>query len=258
MIRALVVDDEPLSRSSVVAELHLDPEVTLLGECRSGVEALTEIRRSNPDLVFLDVEMPECGGFDVLEMLGAMVPPAIVFVTAYDRYAIKAFEVGALDYLLKPFDGERFLVALRRAKERIAAHRAAPRAAQRLAIKSIGGVIFVDIADIDWIEASDYYARLHVGGKSHLIRRSMADLERDLHAHAFRRVHRSTIVNIERVRALALNESGEYDVRLHDGSEHRVSRSHRRALQTALEEASRGAGRHASSNVMSPGVPDPT
>ncbi len=235
MIRALVVDDEPLSRSSVVAELRLDPDLALEGECGSGAEALEEIRRLHPDLVFLDVEMPECGGFDVLEMLGAEVPPAIVFVTAYDKYAIQAFEVGALDYLLKPFDRARFTVALERAKKRIEAHRAAPRAAQRLAIKSIGGVTFVNIAEIDWIEASDYYARLHIGGKTHLIRRSMADLEKDLHAYAFRRVHRSTIVNIERVRALALNDSGEFDVRLHDGSEHRVSRSHRRALQAALE-----------------------
>jgi two-component system LytT family response regulator len=236
MIRALVVDDEPLSRSSVVAELRADPEVALAGECGSGVEALAEIRRLGPDLVFLDVEMPECSGFDVLEMLGAEVPPAIVFVTAYDQYAIQAFEVGALDYLLKPFDGARFMTALKRAKERVRAYRTAPRATQRLAIKSIGGITFVHIAEIDWIEASDYYARLHAGGKTHLIRRSMADLEKELYAHAFRRIHRSTIVNIERVRALALNDIGEYDVRLHDGSEHRVSRGHLRALQAALED----------------------
>ena len=236
MIRALVVDDEPLSRSSVVAELRVDPEVALAGECGSGGEALAEVRRLDPELVFLDVEMPECGGFDVLEMLGARVPPAIVFVTAYDQYAIQAFEVGALDYLLKPFDAARFKIALKRAKERIAAYRAAPRPAHRLAIKSIGGVNFVKIADIDWIEACDYYSRLHAGGKTHLIRRSMADLEKDLHANGFRRVHRSTIVNIDRVRALALNDTGEFDVRLDDGSEHRVSRSHRRALQAALEQ----------------------
>jgi two-component system LytT family response regulator len=236
MIRALVVDDEPLSRTSVVAELRHDPDLSLAGECGSGEDALAEIRRLRPDLVFLDVEMPECGGFDVLEMLGAEVPPAIVFVTAYDRYAIQAFEVGALDYLLKPFDSARFKVSLNRAKDRIAAFRARPRATDRLAIKSIGGVIFVSITEIDWIEAADYYSRLHVGGKTHLIRRSMADLEKDLQSFLFRRVHRSTIVNLERVRALVLNELGEYDVRLHDGSEHRVSRSHRRALQAALEQ----------------------
>jgi two-component system LytT family response regulator len=132
------------------------------------------------------------------------------------------------------FDGARFTLALERAKARIAAYRATPRATERLAIKGIGGVTFVRITEIDWIEASDYYARLHVGGKTHLIRRSMADLEKDLQPFLFRRVHRSTIVNLERVRALVLNDIGEYDVRLHDGSEHRVSRSHRRALQAAL------------------------
>jgi two-component system, LytTR family, response regulator len=235
-IRVLVVDDEPLSRTSIAAELRHDPDLAQAGECSSGEQALSEIRRLRPDLVFLDVEMPECGGFDVLEMLGADVPPAIVFVTAYDKYAVQAFEVGALDYLLKPFDGARFRVALERAKERIAAHRTAPRAAERLAIKGIGGVNFVKISEIDWIEASDYYSRLHVGEKTHLIRRSMNDLEKDLHTHAFRRVHRSTIVSLDRVRALVLNNAGEYDVRLHDGSEHRVSRSYRRALQAALGE----------------------
>jgi two-component system, LytTR family, response regulator len=237
-VRALVVDDEPLARSSVVAELRRDTEVALVGECGSGADALAEIRRLRPDLVFLDIEMPECGGFDVLEMLGAEVPPAIVFVTAYDKYAIQAFDVGALDYLLKPFDAARFAVALQRAKERVAAYRAEPRAPERLAIKGIGGVTFVKIAEIDWIEAEDYYARLHAGGKSYLIRRSMADLEKDLHAYAFRRVHRSTIVNLERVRAIESNEIGEYDVRLHDGTTHRVSRSHRRALQAAFGEDS--------------------
>jgi len=238
MIRALIVDDEPLARSSVSAELRHDPDVTLVGECGSGEAALAQIRESRPDLVFLDVEMPECGGFDVLEMLGAEVPPAIIFITAYDKYAIQAFEVGALDYLLKPFDGARFELALQRAKERISTYRAAPRAADRLAIKSIGGVVFVKVAEIDWIEAEDYYARLHAGGKTHLIRRSMADLEKDLQSFSFRRVHRSTIVNLARVRAIEINEIGEYDVRLSDGSTHRVSRSHRRALQAMLGEDS--------------------
>ncbi len=237
-IRVLIADDEPLSRRNVVAELRRDADLTLLGECASGAEALNEIRRLRPDLVFLDVEMPECGGFDVLEMLGSDVPPAVIFVTAYDKYAIRAFEVGALDYLLKPFDGARFAMAVARGKERIAAYRTAPRASERLAIKEIGGVRFVEIAEIDWIEACDYYSRLHTGGKTHLIRRSMADLERDLRGRAFRRVHRSTIVNLERVRGLEVNEIGEYDVRLSDGSKHRVSRTHRRDLLAALKDDS--------------------
>ena len=243
LIRALVVDDEPLARSSVVAELRRDAATQILGECGSGLEALADIRRLRPDLVFLDVEMPECGGFDVLEMLGADVPPAVVFVTAYDRYAIQAFEVGALDYLLKPFDGPRFIRALDRAKERVTAHRTAPPLPDRLAIKGIGGVSFINIAEIDWIAAEDYYARLHTGGRSHLIRRSMTELERDLGGMSFRRIHRSTIVNLERVSGLALNESGEYDVRLRDGSTHRVSRSHRRTLQAALDSLTHDGAR---------------
>lgn len=233
-IRTLVVDDEPLARSNVLAELDRHSDVVVVGACDSGEGALAEIRQLRPDLVFLDVEMPECGGFDVLEMLGAQMPPAIVFVTAYDKYAIQAFDVGALDYLLKPFDTRRFNLALERAKERVFASRAAPRAAERLAIKGIGGVTFVPISDISWIEAVDYYSRLHTDVKAHLIRRSMAELERDLQSLSFLRIHRSTIVNLNRVQALALNELGEYDVRLLDGSMHRVSRRYRRALQTAL------------------------
>lgn len=233
-IRALIVDDEPLARSSIADELRRDASVVIAGESGSGLQALDDIRRVRPDIVFLDVEMPECGGFDVLEMLGGDVPPAIVFVTAYDRYAIQAFDVGALDYLLKPFDRTRFAVALERAKERVAAHRAAPGISDRLAIKGIGGVAFVKIAEIDRIEAEDYYARIHTGGRSHLIRRSMADLERDLQPFSFRRVHRSTIVNLDRVVALELNEAGEYDVRLRDGSSHRVSRTYRRSIKTDL------------------------
>jgi two-component system LytT family response regulator len=233
-IRALIVDDEPLARSSIADELRRDASVVIAGESGSGLQALDDIRRVRPDIVFLDVEMPECGGFDVLEMLGADVPPAIIFVTAYDRYAIQAFDVGALDYLLKPFDRTRFAMALERAKERVAAHRAAPGISDRLAIKGIGGVAFVKIAEIDRIEAEDYYARIHTGGRSHLIRRSMSDLERDLQPFSFRRVHRSTIVNLDRVVALELNEAGEYDVRLRDGSSHRVSRTYRRSIKSDL------------------------
>ncbi len=177
--------------------------IQLVGECISGAESVEAIRRLRPELVFLDVEMPECDGFEVLEMLGTAVPPAIVFVTAYDQYAIQAFEVGAFGYLLKPFNSERFARVLDRAKEYIAAHRLAVRATQRLAVRSIGGVSFVKVAEIDWIEAENYYSRLHVSGTSHLIRRSMTDLERDLRNAAFTRIHRSSIVNLERVTPLS-------------------------------------------------------
>ena len=235
-IRALIVDDEPLARSNVSALLRRHADVEIVGQCQNGAEALAEIRRLEPDLVFLDVEMPECDGFDVLEMLGTSMPPAVVFVTAYDKYALQAFEAGALDYLLKPFDGNRFDRALERAKERVAYHKTAPRRANALAIKGVGGVTFVRIDQIDWIEASDYYSRLHVCGKTHLLRRSMSELEKDLQPFSFCRIHRSTIVNLDRVRGLELNENGEHDALLDDGTRLRLSRSHRRTFKSLLDE----------------------
>ena len=199
-IRTIVVDDEPLARSNISILLRADPQIEIVGECGSGAEALEKIRSAGPDLVFLDVQMPECDGFDVLELLGKDVPPAIVFVTAYDQYALRAFEAGALDYLLKPFDNSRFGRALERAKEKIFRAHGNPKKLERLAIKGIGQVAFVKVSEIDWIEAADYYACLHVGAKTHLLRRSMAELEVELDSAIFCRVHRSTIVNLERVR----------------------------------------------------------
>jgi two-component system, LytTR family, response regulator len=169
-IRTLIVDDEPLARSNLVVLLRLDPEIEIVSECGSGVEALVEIRSAKPDLVFLDIQMPECDGFDVLELLGRDLPPAIVFVTAYDQYAVRAFEAGALDYLLKPFDNARFDRALGRAKQRMMRGKDLPRKLERWAIKSGGQVSFVRIAEIDWIEAADYYSCLHVGARTHLLR----------------------------------------------------------------------------------------
>jgi two-component system LytT family response regulator len=234
LIRALVVDDEPLSRSNVTTLLRRHADVELVGECGSGTDGLLEIRRLRPDVVFLDVEMPECDGFDVLEMLGASAPPAVVFVTAYDKYALQAFEAGALDYLLKPFDGTRFDRALERAKARIAYAKSADPRANTLAIKGIGGVTFLKIDRIDWVEACDYYSRLHVGEKSYLLRRSMIDLENDLRSLGFCRVHRSAIVNLDRVAGLELSETGEQDVLLHDGTTLRLSRGYRRKLRELL------------------------
>lgn len=233
-LRALVVDDEPLSRSNVTTLLRRHSDVEVVGECADGPESVVEILRLKPDIVFLDVEMPECDGFDVLEMLGTGAPPAIVFVTAYDKYALQAFEAGALDYLLKPFDGARFDRALERAKERVAYVRSALSVPDTLAIKSVGGVTFLKVAQIDWIEASDYYSCLHVGGKTHLLRRSMTELENDLRPFSFCRIHRSAIVNLDRVVGIALNENGEHDVLLGDGTRLRLSRAHRRKLRQVL------------------------
>jgi two-component system LytT family response regulator len=233
-IRVLVVDDEPLARSNLTVLLRLDPEIEIVSECGSGMEALAEIRNSKPDLVFLDVQMPECDGFDVLEMSGRDLPPVVVFVTAYDQYALRAFESGALDYLLKPFDDARFGRALSRAKERIAHGRNPPRTMEWLSVKSAGQVLFLKISEIDWIEAADYYSCLHVGGKTHLLRRSMSELDQELDQGVFCRIHRSTIVKLDRVRGLKLNQNGEYDVLLDNGTRLRLSRRYRKQLQSRL------------------------
>ena len=233
-IQALVVDDEPLARANLTVLLRRDPQIAGVRECGSGAEAVAEIRNSRPDLVFLDVQMPECDGFDVLELVGLDLPPAVVFVTAYDEYALRAFEAGALDYLMKPFDNSRFELALTRAKEKIALGRQPAARVGRLVIKSAGEVLFVKLSEIDWIEAADYYACLHVASKTHLLRRTMSELDRDLDPAVFCRIHRSTIVNLDRVRGLKSNEDGDYEVILDGGARLRMSRRYRRQLQSRL------------------------
>jgi len=237
-IRALVVDDEPLARSNLSVLLRQDADVESVKECGSGAEAVEEIRSMRPDLVFLDVQMPECGGFDVVRMLEDAVLPVVVFVTAYDEYALRAFDAGALDYLLKPFDDSRFLLAMQRAKEKIAlketaAQQEAQLQAQRIAIRSAGHVTYVQSSDIDWVEAADYYVILHVGAKSHLLRRSIADLQRQLDPTVFCRIHRSTIVNLRRVRRVDV-AGGDYGVILDSGERLRLSRSFSKDLQSRM------------------------
>ena len=234
-INVLVVDDESLARRNLTVLLRRDPAVESVIECESGFDALEEIRRSKPDLVFLDVQMPECGGFDVLELLGSDLPPTIIFVTAYDEYALRAFEAGALDYLLKPFDDARFARALSRAKEKLAYYpRAQSRDVRRLAVKGQGQVLFLTVAEIDWIEAAGYYACLHVGNDTHILRRSLSELERDLRDEPFVRIHRSIIVNLERIRVLELQDTGEYEVVLNSGARLRLSRRYRKQLHDRM------------------------
>jgi two-component system LytT family response regulator len=230
----MIVDDEPLARSNLKVLLRNDPEIALVGECGSGAEALVAIREKTPDLLFLDVQMPECDGFDVLEMLGSALPAAVVFVTAYDQFALRAFEAGALDYLLKPFDDARFGRALDRAKENLAHRKHPARPLDRIAVKETGQVSFVKICDIDWIEAADYYTCLHVGAKTHLLRRSMSEFEQELDPAVFCRIHRSSIVNIARVEGLKLNPEGEYEVVLQHGIKLRLSRRYRKQAQLRL------------------------
>ncbi len=257
-IRTLVVDDEPLARQNLRILLKEDPDIEVVGEAGSGREAVALIREHSPDLVFLDIQMPEMTGFDVLDKMDASQIPAVVFVTAYDKYALRAFEVHALDYLLKPFDDARFEKALRRAKEQIeqrevselsqrlvalledrdgsrSAEKPAPQQhLTRLLIKSAGRVFFLKTDEIDWIGAEDYYVKLHVGPKGHLLRETMNDLEARLDPQKFLRVHRSAIVNLDRVKELHQHFNGDYVVVLHDGTELKLSRSRREHLQTLL------------------------
>jgi two-component system LytT family response regulator len=244
-IRALIVDDEPLARSNLKVLLRQDGDIESIQECGSGAEAVAQIRLARPDLVFLDVQMPECGGFDVLEILKCDASlPVIVFVTAYDEYALRAFDAGALDYLLKPFDDARFHLAMQRAKQNIAAKKniavkeLAPPKTPRLEVRSAGKVAYVQIPDIDWVEAADYYVCLHVGAKSHLLRKSMAELEQELDPRIFCRVHRSTIVNLRKVSALKVDAAGEHEVILDCGQKLRLSRRFRKDLQSRMREFS--------------------
>ncbi len=237
LIRALVVDDEPLARRNLTILLRRDPDIGSVVECDSGLAAIEEIKRSKPDLVFLDVQMPECDGFDVLELLGGDLPPTVIFVTAYDEYALRAFEVGALDYLLKPFDDARFDRALNRAKDRLA-HDKPQQSATRLVVKSQGRVLFLNVSDIDWIEAAGYYACLHVGRETHILRRSLSELEQDLGDGKFIRIHRSIIVNLDRIRGLELHDGGDYEVVLESKTRLRLSRRFRKRLQDRMRAMS--------------------
>ena len=236
MIRTVIADDEPLARANILKLLSTDPDISVLAECGSGAETIEAVRRLQPPLLFLDVQMPGCDGFGVLEVLGAEAPPAVIFVTAYDRYAVKAFEAEALDYLLKPYDNARFYRVLARAKASLAQHQSGPRPDGRILVKNAGRISFVRAEEIDWVEAADYYACLHTGTKTHLLRRSMADLERDLECSCFCRIHRSTIVNLSSVKDVCFDASGEYEVVLRDATRLKVSRGYREKLQAWLQE----------------------
>jgi len=234
-LRVLIVDDEAVARRNLVLLLRGDPDIGAIVECDSGQAAIAEMRRHRPDMLFLDVQMPECDGFDVLELMGCDMPAAVVFVTAHDEHALRAFDAGALDYLLKPFDDARFARALQRAKSRLALE-AAPGggAVTRLAVKSRGKTVFLSAADVDWIEAANYYACLHVGSETHVLRRSLQTLERELDGRNFVRIHRSIIVNRDKVRGLELNSDGEYEVVLYSQVRLHLSRRFRKNFQDRM------------------------
>jgi two-component system, LytTR family, response regulator len=242
-IRALLVDDEPLARRAIRRFLGKQTGVEVIDECCDGESAVRAIRERNPDLVFLDIQMPEMDGFQVLSEVGANEMPVTIFVTAYDRYALRAFDANAIDYLLKPIGKERFERALNRAKQRIAGelkhdevHRiisslerlaTAQTYADRLAIPKNGRVVFVATKDIDWIEAEGNYVRLHVGNREHEFRETLAGLEEKLNPAEFLRIHRSTIVNIQRIKEIQSWFHGHHRVLLDNGTELRMSRYQR-------------------------------
>jgi two-component system LytT family response regulator len=250
-IRVLVADDEPLARRGVRQLLAPHSEMTVVGESRNGPETLRALDALAPDLLFLDVQMPEMDGFQVLRARGARQMAAVVFVTAHDRFAVRAFEAHALDYLVKPLNVERFEAALQRVRERLLMMDAVDRAArltallaaerahreksgvERLVVSTAAGDVVIPVAEIDWIGADDYYACLHVGAKDHLLRETLTSLEARLDARRFARVHRSAIVQLDRVRELRTTLYGG-EVVLRNGSCVPVSRRKRAMLQNLL------------------------
>ena len=243
-IRAMVVDDEPLARRALRALLAEDPDVELVGE-HDGVEALEAIPQARPDLLFLDVQMPGVDGFTLLERVGVESIPAVVFVTAFDRHALRAFDMDAVDYLLKPFDDARFALALGRAKEALrdvvagaspptTSGEGPPRHLRRFVVRSGDRILIVRVADVDWIEAADYYARIHVGARGHLLRQTMGELEAGLDPAQFFRVSRSAIVNLDRIRELVPLFKGEYSAVLADGTRLRLPRGRLEELRARL------------------------
>jgi two-component system LytT family response regulator len=251
-IRTLIVDDEPAAREGMRSLLAADADVVVVGECSNGTEAVAAIRETRPDLVFLDIQMPELRGFGVLDEVAEERPPAVVFVTAFGQYALRAYEVHAVDYLLKPFTDERFREALHRAKQQV---RQAwldelpqsiaallperepwrrPRYLDRLPIRSGGKVTLLPVREIDWIDAEGDHVRIHVGKISHLFRDTMANLEEQLDSARFVRIHRSTIVNLEKVKELEPFFHGEYVVVLHNGTTLKLSRRYRDRLEARL------------------------
>jgi two-component system LytT family response regulator len=253
-IRALVVDDEPMARDRVLSLLQQEEDVEVVGECGDGTQAVAAIQHQSPDLVFLDVQMPGHNAFEVIQAVGAERMPTVIFVTAYDEYALKAFEVHALDYLLKPFGRDRFQRTLQHARASLERRRAGdlgrrllalvndiktepgpPARLDRLVVKSGGRVFFLRTDEIDWIEAAGNYVRLHLGEESHLFRETMNRMESRLDGRRFVRIHRSRIVNTERVKELQPWFNGEHVVVLQNGTRLTLSRGYREKLQEQLK-----------------------
>lgn len=249
-LKTLIVDDEPLAREGLRALLSKDSEVTAIREARNGPEAIEAIREGKLDLVLLDVQMPEIDGFGVVRAVGAESMPGVVFVTAHDQYALEAFEMNALDYLLKPVIEERFLRAIARAKDQIRLHAdaanrqivglleavASPRSyLKRLAVRSADKIVFLSIDDVDWIQAAENYVEIHSGQINHLLHVTMNAFEGSLDPDMFVRIHRSLIVNISRIRHLQPNGRGEYLITLQDGTRLQSGRTYADRLKALVQ-----------------------
>jgi len=249
----MIVDDEDLARERLRTLLSKDTDIEIVGESASGKEAIATIKKESPDLVFLDVQMPEGDGFTVLKNIDLHKMPIVVFVTAYDQYAVKAFDVHALDYLLKPFDRGRFERALIRAKSEVVLRNstnvnqkllsllehiesAKKQHLDRILVKSAGKVFFLKFDEIDWVESAGNYVKLHVGHESHLLRETMGEMERKLGDGQFVRIHRTTIVNLDRIKEVQPWFNGEYIVLLHDGTKLTASRGYKKKLSEAFQE----------------------
>jgi two-component system, LytTR family, response regulator len=250
-IKTLIVDDEPLALEGLRMLLAQDPDIAGIKEAPGGLEAVEAIAAWNPDLVFLDVQMPEMDGFDVIKAVGAERMPAVVFATAHDRHAVRAFEANAIDYLLKPIPRDRFTAALKRAKARVGAAQQDPpgrqiisllqsiaRPAQRLkrlAVRSAGKTTFVNVEDIDWIRAADNYVELHSGDTCHLVHCSMNEMEGALNPEDFLRIHRSLIVNAGRVKEVRAASFGEYLIVLQTGQRLQSSRRYAQSVRSLIQ-----------------------
>src|SRR5215813_3917862 len=249
-VRVVIVDDEPIAREGVRTQLLREPEVEIVAECGNGLEAVEAIRDLSPDLLFLDVQMPGMDGFEVMQTVGLDAVPAVVFVTAYDKYALQAFEVNAVDYLLKPFDAERFQKAFQRAlvqiersstaiisenlKALLESLKPGARFLERLVVKSKGRIFFLPASEIDWIESADNYVSLHSGRETHLIRETLTALETKLNTQEFVRIRHSAIVNVKRIRELRPLFKGEYEIVLQNGTKLTSSRRYRQRLEELL------------------------
>ena len=250
-IRTLIVDDEPLARERLAGLLAAEPDIEIAGQCRDGEEAVKAIIEQTPHLVFLDIQMPQLNGFEVIDAVGPERMPLVIFVTAHDRHALRAFEVRALDYLLKPFDRDRLRDALQRVRKQVEREdggeigrrllalmkdlrRDQPRT-DRLVVKSGGRLFFLRADEIDWVEAAGNYVRLHVGSTSYLLRETMNAIEGRLDPEKFFRIHRCRIVNMERIQELQPWLNGEYAVLLRTGTRLTLSRGYREKLQERLK-----------------------